>query len=402
MANSVEILYIFIKTLKKSTTMPTGRILVVDKINKYTMNYTLEKIYVLVGREDKTATIIFKHESESYKIYGKDVTVLFNYTQKERIALDELTKSAHSEKQGFIKATYLAGNLSIEKIEILKTIGINSEDISEIIHFNHSKQNVYHSTQTREIKTVKIPMTTQSKGRDYDWMYGFTKRLVKDNIGITPYERNFYLAGKLYYEPDELTEQEVNEIYLERMILHDEIEYQFLLIKLMREEITDDEKKQLGLLASKKLKNAFSILDQYLQDAGSSIKKLAENNIDKTVELLDKVERFKDKKLSHNKSKLIYIDIHGYLHIFMRHVEEMKINKQFEHKDNFQWKEEDVFTVIEKVIEQCEDEIQDFFLKNPKGRYSRYGDHSLYFEGDYYTFHIESDGRVSTFHKNKK
>ena len=80
----------------------------------------------------------------------------------------------------------------------------------------------------------------------------------------------------------------------------------------------------------------------------------------------------------------------------------MKINAHFEHKDNFQWKEEDVFTVIEKVIEQANDEIQEFFEQNPNGRYSRYGDKSLYFEGDYYTFHIENDGRLSTFHKNKK
>jgi hypothetical protein len=366
------------------------------------MNYTIEEIYALVGREDKTATITLMYNSQSFKDFGAHITLVFDYTQKERLELDELIKKGRFNQNGYIKANYLGQELSAEKIEKLKDKGINSEDIIHILYIDFPKANTFHSKEVREIKTLKIPMKSQSKGRDFDWMYGFTKRLVRDNIGVTPYERNFYLGGKLYYEPDELTEDEMNEIYKEGMTLNEDVEYQFLFIKLMREEITDEENKRVGLLLSKKLKKSFGILDKYLQQAGSSVKKLSEFNIDKAVELFGKVDGFTDKKLSHNKPKIIYIDIEGYLHIYMRHVEEMKINAHFEHKDNFQWKEEDVFTVIQKVIEQVDDEIQDFFKKNPNGRYSRYGDKSLYFEGDYYTFHIEKDGRISTFHKNKK
>lgn len=366
------------------------------------MKYTLEEIYLLVGKTDKTALVHFKYDSPSFNEYGKHIVVVFNYTQKERFNLDELVKTEKFESSGYIKAKYLGLDLAEDKIEKLKNQGINSEDIRLIEYFIHERPNTFHSKEKREIKTLKIPMESKPKGRDFDWMYGFTKRLVKDNIGITPYERNFYLAGKFYYEPDELTEEEVDEIYVEGMNMNEEIEYQFLFIKLMREEIDDEEKKQLGVLLSKKHKRSWYTLDKYLQQAGSSMVKLAKSNFDKAVELFAKVDGFRDKKLSHNKSKIIYIDIDGYLHIYMRHVEEMKINQHFEHKDNFQWREEDVFTVIEKVIEQVDDEIQEFFQKNPNGRYSKYGDQSLYFEGDYYTFHVENDGTVSTFYKNKK
>jgi len=366
------------------------------------MKYTLEEIYVLVGRGDKTTTVTFHPESESFKTYGRHVTVVFTYTQKERLALDELISEGEFNTSGFAKAKFLGLELSVDKIEKLNSEGINSDDITEILHFTHERANTFHSKETREIKKSIIPMKTLSRGRDFDWMYGFTKRLVRDNIGITPHERNFYLGGKFYYEPDELTDDEVNEIYEGGMTLKEEVEYQFLFIKMMREEINEEEKKQLGLLISKKHKRNFDILDTYLQQAGSSIKKLAELNIDKAVELFAKVDGFTDRKLSHNAPKIIYIDIDGFLHIYMRHVEEMKINKHFEHKDNFQWKEEDVFLVIKNVIEQVDKEIQDFFLKNPDRRYSRYGDKSLYFEGDYYTFHIEKNGRLSTFHKNRK
>jgi len=58
--------------------------------------------------------------------------------------------------------------------------------------------------------------------------------------------------------------------------------------------------------------------------------------------------------------------------------------------------------VIDKVIEKINDEIQDFFEKNPGKRYSRYGKKSVYFEGDYYTLHIEPSGAISTFHRTWK
>ncbi|MGE4346151.1 MAG: hypothetical protein AB7D46_01930 [Flavobacteriaceae bacterium] len=366
------------------------------------MNYSLEEIYAFVGKEDRVATVIFKHDSESYKLFGDSITVVFNYTQKERLELDELIKKMKFTKQGFIKATYLVGNLSDNKIELLKSIGINSKDISHILHFNNLKENTFHSTQTRKIKTLKIPLEIQNKGRDYDWIYGFIKRFVVENRGITPHEKYLFLAGKLYYEHNKLTDSEMSEIYNDENIMHEEIEYHLLSIKLMREEITKEETKKLGVLLNKKHRKAFEILDRHLQDVGSSVKKLYEENPDKAVELFAKVANFKDKRISHNTPKVIFIDINSYLHIYTRHVEEMKINNQFEHKDNFQWKEEDVFTVIEKVIEKADDDIQDFFTKNPNSRYSRYGDHSIYYEGDYYTFHIEKDGRISTFHKNKK
>jgi len=86
----------------------------------------------------------------------------------------------------------------------------------------------------------------------------------------------------------------------------------------------------------------------------------------------------------------------------MRHVEEFQVNKHFEHKDNFQWKEEDIFDVMRHVIEYIEKEYQEFRSEKPTQRFSKYGRQNVYFEGDYYTFHIEPNGSISTFYKNKK
>jgi hypothetical protein len=98
----------------------------------------------------------------------------------------------------------------------------------------------------------------------------------------------------------------------------------------------------------------------------------------------------------------IYIDWKGYIHVFISHVKEFRVGGRFDNKDKLLWHPSDVIPVIKNVISQVDDEIQKFWKVNPISRFSKYGVQSLYFEGDYYTFHVESDGRLSTFHSVKK
>ena len=51
--------------------------------------FTQEDIYTLCGRDDAVATITLDPESEGYSTFGEDVTVCFEYTPKERKALEE-------------------------------------------------------------------------------------------------------------------------------------------------------------------------------------------------------------------------------------------------------------------------------------------------------------------------
>jgi hypothetical protein len=365
------------------------------------MNYTIEEIYYLVGKDDKTAGITFKYDSDGYKMFGSFITVVFLYTQKERELMDKLIEIEPFSNSGWIRAKFLGTKFDEEKIDFLEKKGIFSEDIAEILYFNSTAKNTFHSTAKREVNTLNIKTESQPKGGDFDWMYGFSKRLVKDNVGFCPKERAFYLAGKMYYEPENLTEEENSEIYSENRIAQP-IEWEFLQIKYIREDISDEEKKTLGKLYAEKKRQCLDVLDNYLKQSGSSLKKLSNENPDQAVDLFSKVLHFKERRLNVAGKFPIYIDLDSYLHIFMRHVEEFKVNEHFEHKDNFQWDEENVFYVMREVILSIQDEYQDFKKNNPEKRYSRYGDYSLYFLGDYYTFHIEPDGRVSTFHKNKK
>lgn len=366
------------------------------------MNYSLEEIYCLVGKEDKTAGLTFKNKSEAFENYGSFITVVFIYTQNEREEMDKLIKVTPFSKEGRVKAKYLGTDLSSEKIKLLLNEGINSGDIAEILYFNAPTKNTFHSIDKRELRKIEIPMKTLPKGRDLDWMHGFSKKLANEGVGQSPKERAFYLAGMLYYEHDNLSKEERQEIYDTSGAIDILVEWEFLQMKYLREEISDDEKKRLAELYTQKKSESVEILDKYLKQAGSSLKKLATENIEQAADLFMKVMHFKERRLNVLGKYPIYIDMESYLHIYMRHVEEFQVNKHFEHKDNFQWDEKDVFSVLEHVIDSIDKEYQEYREQNPEQRFSKYGQQSVYFEGDYYTFHIEKNGRISTFHKNKK
>lgn len=69
------------------------------------MTYTLEHIYRTVGKDDKVSNITFKDNSDSYVRFGREVTVVFIYTQRERETLD-IQVTTNSASHGMIKAKW--------------------------------------------------------------------------------------------------------------------------------------------------------------------------------------------------------------------------------------------------------------------------------------------------------
>lgn len=366
------------------------------------MNYTIEDIYLLVGKDDKTAGLSFRPESNAFKKYGDFITVIFIYTQKEREEMDKLILTKPFSNHGFIKAKSLDINLTKEKANMLLKEGVDSKDIIDVLYINSLNPNSFHSKSIRQLTKIEISIEPLPEGRDLDWMYGFSKQLIERGISKSPQETAFYLAGKLYYEPENITSDDSQLIYDESGKLNEAVEWEILQIKYMRKDIADHEKQKLINLYRKKMQKSYKTLDKYLQDAGSSIKKLVANNLNQAVDLFYKVLQFKERRINTIGKYPIYMDVDSYLHIYMRHVQEFQINKHFEHKDNFLWKEEDVFDVMRHVIDAVDKEYQSFREENPEQRFSKYADQSLYFQGDYYIFHIEIDGRISTFHRTKK
>lgn len=298
--------------------------------------YTPLEIYTIVGKYDRTAFVTLKKGSEAHNRFGDDITVVFLYTQAEREAMDLLlVKSSPGESIAYVKARYLRYNLPSETSTLLSAPGILSSDIASIFSpGSDADKSEFHSFETRQLNKIEIPFRALPKGQDFDWQYGFDKSLWHDGVGFSPTERINFLVKKFYYEPELLTDEETAEIFDDEGLKED-ARGEYLTIVYFREEASQADKDILLGLMKKKQAERFNALNSALQKVGSSIKKLIAKNKDKAIDLCIKVNQFHEHRLNVNGKIPIYLDLKGYLHIWMGHVEEMKINNLLAHKDNF-------------------------------------------------------------------
>lgn len=370
------------------------------------MEYSQEHIYRIVGKDNNVAALTLKTDSESYKKYGGEPTVVFLYTQREREELDkQITTNACTH--GMAKVKVLFYNLSTIglKSELPEEIEINSKDIEDIYYtpFNLNN-NTFHSTEKRTINKIQIETQALPEGGDWDWFYIFEKmRVMENGIILSPEEHKRYLALKLFYEPSDLTEEEKNEIFVTEKDLNENVGfYYFKILEDKGLKVDDNVIENLKKLFFKRMNEKGELLNKYLIEAGSSLKKLVKENPGMVTTLFMKLIEFRQERLNVMGRYPIYMDEDSYLHIITRHVEDFKFNTHYEKKDNFQWFEEDVIIVMRKVIEKIDEEYQEFRTLKPTSRYSRYKDDSIYFEGDYYTLRIQPSGRIDTLYKNRK
>lgn len=370
--------------------------------NQPAMEYSVEDIYRLVGRDDKVAVLTFHQDSEAYKSYGDSLTIVFIYDMKEREVLEKQFKENSNTKTfGHVKARPLVINLNEQQTTALKEQGIHSKDIQFIFPSPWGTKNPFYKEENRKLNRIEIPFQSEPKGGDYNWMYGFEKNLILDGVKLIPSSMDLYLAMKLFFEPDKITEEEKILIY-DNGSLRTSIEREFLEIKMDKEVSTKEEDDRFFELSKLHMNSNLEILKTELKRAGTNLSKLYSLNAGLYHHLMTGTLLYIPEQLNGFKGVPIYLDWKGYIHVFTRHVKEFEVSERFDETDKLLWHPSDVIPVIKKVISQVDTEIQKFWENNPTSRFSKYGVQSLYFEGDYYTFHVEPDGRISTFHSFKK
>jgi hypothetical protein len=365
------------------------------------MNYSFDLIYKLVGRDDEVVVITFSNDSEECKDFGVALTVVFEYTKSQREKFEKrFLEQIDSGEFEYLKVKSLGNNLSKDKEELLMQKGINTASIVDIFSMPGFNKNLFHKPEKRLLNELNIQLNSEPKGGEYDWIYGFYKKQFETGVMFFKDEINRFLAMKFHFEPSQITADDKALIF-KNGAFNEEIEWYLLELKFDKEIITEVEEirwKELFLNCTNKNVN---ILMEELQNAGIKLKELANINPIACKHLINGTYKFIEKRLNCDIGKPIYIDWKGYLHIFLRHVEGFKIGKNYSEKDIFLLNPKDVIPVVKKVIDAANEEIQTFWKSKPYQRFSKYGDQSLYFLGDYYTFHIEGNGRLSTFHISK-
>lgn len=360
--------------------------------------FTQEDIYNLCGRNDYVATLTIRNDSESDAIYGKEATVVFDYTKKERLMLEKDPASMNGVSK--VRAKALLSICDEDKVQMLATDGINTRDVVEmIVAPSTPKENLFYSKENRAPQVLKVPFEAEGNGKDIYWIYNAYKHCIADGIALSPEEISEYLAYKIILEPTQLTEQEKRQVFNENgQIKNNEVGLKYLIWKEEANRLSERDKKYLSQLKNLRQIERFAKLDKALHGVGGLLK-FHEKFPDKAILITKKVLGFHEYRFNVVGKHLMYMDSDSFIHIYLRHVEELKNNQLFGEKTKFQLKEEDVMITIEHVLHDLNDDYQQFKDEHPEWEYRKYSDQAYYYNGDYYAIRIDTYGRLITFYK---
>lgn len=361
---------------------------------KSTNGFLPSQIYKLVGRNDNTAVLSFSVGSDMRAIYPDGVSVVFIYTLNERISLENDIMSLDFCSTVNAKMLLNGNNHSVEQ----KIISVNTQEIAEMIVPTTTKSNnKFYSKELRSPRVHVIPFDIEG---NINWRYGFLKRMKIKEIALTPNEEFEYLAYKSILDSDNLKDEERNIIFnATEQVVNEEVARYILLWKQAVGELQKDDIEKLRQINSNRLINRSSLVEKELNKMGLSWEKLWEKYPEKCSLLFYRMIKFEEIRCNIVGKHLLYISFNSFLHIYLRHVKELKVEHQFGERDKFQLCEEDVLIVLRLVIQQFNDEYQIWKDSHPTGRFYRRGKKAYYYEGDYYSFDINPDGSVSTFYK---
>lgn len=360
--------------------------------------FTQEEIYRLCGRDDSVTTISLKPDSDGFLAFGEDVTVCFVYTPKERKSLEK--DPASLNETPCVKARALLPDYDTAKADNLLTSGVNTHDIVQLLVLPGTKpENTFYSEEKRSPNVLEIPFHPEGQGRDIGWMYGALVRFQEKGIAITPDEYSEYLAYKLILDKDAMTEEEHNQVFDEQgLIRNNEVTWAFLNWKKEAGILSEEDKHNLAVLKVMRIKNRLDKLNELLKGVGG-LKRFSEKYPDKAALIVDKVLNFKQHRYNAIGRHLLYLDLDGFLHIYLRHVEELSTSGLFPERSKFQLAEKDVEIAISHVMDALNDEYQIFREENPDRQFRKYSDQAYYYNGDYYELRVEPDGRLIQFFK---
>lgn len=212
------------------------------------MNFSYEELYSMYGQYDAFVALDFHQGSEAYNKFGQSLMGTLKYTLEQREELEQLLKLKQipcSSKRILFSPSILH-NLSKEQKVSLDKDGILNDDIASVSSVNRPRKNVYSEKSKKEIPNqIKIDVNISEK-ESYMMMLGLYKTKLKDRCELSNIEKNDFYALKQYFEPNNITAEEL------QYIIDNEtnqpkfpIREKYLKIKSCYAGLTDEENKEI-------------------------------------------------------------------------------------------------------------------------------------------------------------
>ena len=362
------------------------------------MNFSYEEIYSMYGQFDALVQLELVYKSPAYNKYGRTLLGVFKYTLEQRQELERIIKFKEVPRSNqfiqFEPSEY--NDLSAAQIESLNREGIENQDISTVSSLSVKRQNRYNIKEKKEIQNTVV-LEYDGSGIDENRLkLKFLNLRKGKNYLLAPEEKDAWLGLSLVYEPEIITGD--IEILNERTgKVKEGIRYHQLNAKFSLEAISEEEEEEFNALLFNRAKAKMEILIRELKRSTEKIKNIRKENPEIINYLTRLCVSFEDEVLLPYEIP-IWVDFERFLHIYIRHVEEVQVGERFSDKTVFQYHFKDILRLIKLVIASVYEEIKAHFSAKPTQNFRRMGRRSVYYDGNYYRVEIEPSGKLITFH----
>lgn len=363
--------------------------------------FSVEELYSMYGQYDKYISIEFHKYSESAQKYGKNIGGVIIYQKSERENLEEnLSKAKIPRTNSYVRFdANMPKDLSDELIKEIKETGFKSGDIHEILATGLPKIKAYNQSGKKEIPntlTVNFNPSDFDPNKAYFWLYN---QKIKNGEQLIEEEWAKFCGITLFFNPEAINVGLIKDKCInEEGSLNSKVRFYELEAKLYSRKITREEILEFdGLLSQRRIERTENIKNEIKRSTNKTLEKFKEEYPEIYENIQNSIVQFEVENLHYwSMQTPIYWDYEGFLHIYLRHCDDLNIEGHFENKTKFQYTQKDIKRVLKIAIENLAPKINER-LKEGKD-FRLYGDKGLYFNGNHYSLHILSNGRVAAFH----
>jgi len=374
----------------------------IEDQRKEKFQFSIEELYAMYGQyELKYISIEFHKFSESAIKFGRNIAGVIVYLKGERESLEALIKTDDVPRTNgrvkfdFSKTETISDQLRLE----LLNEGFISGDVYEILASDYPVEKAFNQPGIKEIPNtleLKFDSTDFDINRSTQWLLA---QKLKNGYYLTQNELFKFCGLSIYLEPGSIKLDLIrNNAFDENGAKKYAVRFYELEAKLYSKDISKEELVEFNeFLKDRKAERMQAIKDELKRSTNKTLEMFREQYPEIYSALKLSRIQFNDETLVYHKAeKPIFWDYEGFLHIYLRHCDELNIEGHFQNKTKFQYTQKDIRRILVIAIENLLPQINARLKENKDFRI--YGDKSLYFNGNHYSLHILENGRVAAFH----
>jgi len=374
----------------------------IERQLKEKFQFSIEELYAMYGQyENKYISIEFHKFSESALKFGRNIAGVITYRKKEREELEKaLSEEPVPRTNGMVKLDCNKNEkLSDQQKAELAENGFQSGDIYEVLASNMPLVKSYNQAGKKEIpNTMEIKFDPTGMDINKSYLYLFSQRINNGGKLIAEEWAKFCGIG-LNFEPSSADSELLKSVAfddegnLKPLVRFYELEAKFYSKNISKEELDEFN----TFLKQRRTFRTEQIKKEIKRSTNKTLDKFKDEYPTIYGEIQKSIIQFDTETLYYHDTVIpIYWNYESYLHIYLRHCDELEIEGHFENKTKFQYTQKDIRRILKIAIENLKDKINEKLKEGKEFRI--WGDRSIYFNGNHYSLHILKDGRVAAFH----